>query len=195
MPRRVARHPDVIHESQRAARRAEPVPEPLRHGHRVGLGGREHAPAAAGCGDGNAGAPRVLRGPARSIRRDDAACARLRRQPGIADHQPGDVTRGRAPREVRIEVVHQTGDKDLVATRQRYPRIPPAGSWFRSLPSSHEEMAWADLVLSARSGAMTVAELAAAGRPSILVPFGARRRRPPDGERRGLCTKAGAARS
>ena len=33
-------------------------------------------------------------------------------------------------------------------------------------------MAWADLVVC-RSGAMTVSELAAAGRPSILVPFGA----------------------
>jgi UDP-N-acetylglucosamine--N-acetylmuramyl-(pentapeptide) pyrophosphoryl-undecaprenol N-acetylglucosamine transferase len=39
------------------------------------------------------------------------------------------------------------------------------------LPRLDRELAWADLVVS-RSGAMTVAELAAAGRPAILVPFG-----------------------
>ena len=40
------------------------------------------------------------------------------------------------------------------------------------LPKLFEQISWADLVLS-RAGAMTVAELAAAGRPSILVPFAA----------------------
>ena len=38
------------------------------------------------------------------------------------------------------------------------------------LPKLWEEMGWADLVVC-RAGAMTVAELAAAGRPSILIPF------------------------
>ena len=71
-----------------------------------------------------------------------------------------------------IEVIHQTGDKDLVATRQRYPRIPANWKLVPFLPKLHEEMAWADLVLC-RAGAMTVSELAAAGRPAILVPFGA----------------------
>ena len=71
-----------------------------------------------------------------------------------------------------IEVVHQTGEKDLVATRQRYPRLPAHWTLTPFLPKLYEQMAWADLVLS-RAGAMTVAELAAAGRPSILVPFAA----------------------
>ena len=71
-----------------------------------------------------------------------------------------------------IEVVHQTGEKDGPATRQRYPRIPPGWKLAPFLPKLAQEMAWADLVLC-RSGAMTVAELAAAGRPAILVPFGA----------------------
>jgi UDP-N-acetylglucosamine--N-acetylmuramyl-(pentapeptide) pyrophosphoryl-undecaprenol N-acetylglucosamine transferase len=72
----------------------------------------------------------------------------------------------------RIEVVHQTGEKDLVATRQRYPRMPANWTLAPFLPKLYEQMGWADLVLS-RAGAMTVAELAAAGRPSILVPFAA----------------------
>jgi UDP-N-acetylglucosamine--N-acetylmuramyl-(pentapeptide) pyrophosphoryl-undecaprenol N-acetylglucosamine transferase len=69
-----------------------------------------------------------------------------------------------------IEVVHQTGEADLVATRQRYTRVPAHWKLVPFLPRLWEEMAWADLVLC-RAGALTVAELAAAGRPSILVPF------------------------
>ena len=71
-----------------------------------------------------------------------------------------------------LEVIHQTGDKDLVATRQRYPRMPANWKLVGFLPRLQEEMAWADLVVC-RAGAMTIAELCAAGRPSILVPFGA----------------------
>ena len=71
-----------------------------------------------------------------------------------------------------LEVIHQTGDKDLTGTRQRYTRMPANWKLEPFLPKLWEQMAAADLVLS-RAGAMTVSELAAAGRPSILVPFGA----------------------
>jgi UDP-N-acetylglucosamine--N-acetylmuramyl-(pentapeptide) pyrophosphoryl-undecaprenol N-acetylglucosamine transferase len=71
-----------------------------------------------------------------------------------------------------IEVIHQTGDKDLTGTRQRYTRMPARWSLEPFLMNLHEQMAWADLVVC-RAGAMTVSELAAAGRPAILVPFGA----------------------
>ena len=71
-----------------------------------------------------------------------------------------------------IEVVHQTGEKDLTGTRQRYPRVPANWTLVPFLPKLYEQMSWADLVVC-RAGALTVAELAAAGRPSILVPFAA----------------------
>jgi UDP-N-acetylglucosamine--N-acetylmuramyl-(pentapeptide) pyrophosphoryl-undecaprenol N-acetylglucosamine transferase len=71
-----------------------------------------------------------------------------------------------------LEVIHQTGDKDLTGTRQRYPRMPARWKLEPFLPLLHEQMAWADLVLC-RAGAVTVSELAAAGRPAILIPFGA----------------------
>jgi UDP-N-acetylglucosamine--N-acetylmuramyl-(pentapeptide) pyrophosphoryl-undecaprenol N-acetylglucosamine transferase len=71
-----------------------------------------------------------------------------------------------------IEVIHQTGEKDLAATRQRYARMPANWTLVPFLPKLQEKMAWSDLVVC-RAGAMTVAELAAAGRPSILVPFAA----------------------
>jgi UDP-N-acetylglucosamine--N-acetylmuramyl-(pentapeptide) pyrophosphoryl-undecaprenol N-acetylglucosamine transferase len=71
-----------------------------------------------------------------------------------------------------LDVVHQTGEKDFAGTRQRYLRMPSHWKLEAFLPRLWEQMAGADLVLS-RAGALTVAELAAAGRPSILVPFGA----------------------
>jgi len=71
-----------------------------------------------------------------------------------------------------LEVIHQTGERDLTGTRQRYSRMPSGWRLVPFLPRLWEEMGWADLVLS-RAGAMTVSELAAAGRPSILVPFAA----------------------
>jgi len=71
-----------------------------------------------------------------------------------------------------LEVVHQTGEKDLTGTRQRYTRMPANWRLEPFLPKLWEQMAAADLVLS-RAGATTVSELAAAGRASILVPFGA----------------------
>jgi UDP-N-acetylglucosamine--N-acetylmuramyl-(pentapeptide) pyrophosphoryl-undecaprenol N-acetylglucosamine transferase len=70
-----------------------------------------------------------------------------------------------------IEVIHQAGEKEFDAVRARYLRIPAGWRVEPFLPRIHEELAWADLVLS-RSGSQTLAELAAAGRPAVLVPFG-----------------------
>jgi UDP-N-acetylglucosamine--N-acetylmuramyl-(pentapeptide) pyrophosphoryl-undecaprenol N-acetylglucosamine transferase len=79
-----------------------------------------------------------------------------------------------APRLVRslpgLEVVHQTGQRDLAKVREEYQRagIPArAESFFDAVAG---EMTAADLVIC-RSGASTLAELAAAGRPAVLIPF------------------------
>ncbi|MEP6801375.1 MAG: undecaprenyldiphospho-muramoylpentapeptide beta-N-acetylglucosaminyltransferase [Acidobacteriota bacterium] len=71
-----------------------------------------------------------------------------------------------------LSVIHQTGEKHLASTRELYGEVPPGWSLEAFLPRLWEPLAWADLVIS-RAGAMTLAELAAAGRPAILVPFGA----------------------
>ena len=76
----------------------------------------------------------------------------------------------------RIEVWHQTGQatyEQSMAGYQQCQQSPVVSQLWRAEPFI-EDMAgayqWADLVLC-RSGALTVAELAAAGKPAILIPF------------------------
>lgn len=71
-----------------------------------------------------------------------------------------------------LEVVHQTGEQEIAVAKKRYYKIPAGWRLEAFLPRMWEQVGWADLVVC-RAGAMTVAEIAAAGRPSILVPFAA----------------------
>ena len=66
---------------------------------------------------------------------------------------------------------HQTGVRDEAVTREAYAAAgydPACVSAF--IDDMASAYAWADLVLC-RAGATTVAELCAAGLPSVLVPF------------------------
>lgn len=70
----------------------------------------------------------------------------------------------------RLEIVQQARPEDTNTVRGAYSRLGVAAevrSFFDDLPA---RMAAAHLVV-ARSGASTVAELAAIGRPAILVPY------------------------
>ncbi|AXC13454.1 UDP-N-acetylglucosamine--N-acetylmuramyl-(pentapeptide) pyrophosphoryl-undecaprenol N-acetylglucosamine transferase [Acidisarcina polymorpha] len=70
-------------------------------------------------------------------------------------------------------ILHQSGAKQEETTRAAYvasgaePNRWEVRAFLDNMP---ERFAWADLIL-ARSGASTVAELCAAGRPALLVPF------------------------
>lgn len=72
--------------------------------------------------------------------------------------------------EQPVEIIHQCGKLELAQTQQTYLALGVEAQ----VKSFIEDMAamyrWADIVVC-RSGAMTVSELAACGKPSILVPF------------------------
>jgi UDP-N-acetylglucosamine--N-acetylmuramyl-(pentapeptide) pyrophosphoryl-undecaprenol N-acetylglucosamine transferase len=70
----------------------------------------------------------------------------------------------------RPEVIHQTGLKNIDATRAFYQQAGVEAkieAFIDDMPAAYQ---WADLVIC-RAGAMTVFELAAAGVASILVPY------------------------
>ena len=70
----------------------------------------------------------------------------------------------------RPVITHQTGEGDLEMVRDGYARAGLQARVEAFLYHMDVEMKAADLVIS-RAGATTLAELAAAGRPSILVPL------------------------
>jgi UDP-N-acetylglucosamine--N-acetylmuramyl-(pentapeptide) pyrophosphoryl-undecaprenol N-acetylglucosamine transferase len=69
-----------------------------------------------------------------------------------------------------VRIVHQTGAPEFEAIRDEFARSGLDGEIVRFIGDMPSAFAAADLVVC-RSGAGTVSELAAAGRPSLLVPF------------------------
>jgi UDP-N-acetylglucosamine--N-acetylmuramyl-(pentapeptide) pyrophosphoryl-undecaprenol N-acetylglucosamine transferase len=89
----------------------------------------------------------------------------------INEVMPGAVNRLLQARGNVIELWHQTGEGHDEDVRRRYGQLLAQG--VRVAPfieDMAEAYAWADLVLC-RCGALTIAELAIMGRPSILVPL------------------------
>jgi UDP-N-acetylglucosamine--N-acetylmuramyl-(pentapeptide) pyrophosphoryl-undecaprenol N-acetylglucosamine transferase len=76
-----------------------------------------------------------------------------------------------AQRKSELTVVHQTGERDYNAVRVAYARREFNAEVVPFIPNMAERFARADLIVC-RSGAITVAEAAAAGRAAIFVPFG-----------------------
>jgi UDP-N-acetylglucosamine--N-acetylmuramyl-(pentapeptide) pyrophosphoryl-undecaprenol N-acetylglucosamine transferase len=77
-----------------------------------------------------------------------------------------------ATRKNQLFIVHQTGERDYNAVRVAYARREFRAEVVPFIENMAERFAQADLILC-RSGAITTAEVAAAGRAAIFVPFGA----------------------
>ena len=77
-----------------------------------------------------------------------------------------------AARKNELRVVHQTGERDYTVVCAAYERCAFPAEVVPFLTNMAERFAWADLLLC-RAGAITVAEVAAAGRAAIFIPFGA----------------------
>ncbi len=69
-----------------------------------------------------------------------------------------------------LRFIHQTGERDYNAVRQAYQDRGLPGEVHAFIDDVPDALARADLVIS-RAGANAVAELAAAGKAAVLVPF------------------------
>ena len=76
----------------------------------------------------------------------------------------------RLPESVRPEVLHQTGRGRTAEVQESYQQAGVKADVREFIDDMAAAYTWADLAIC-RSGALTVTELAAAGLPSILVPY------------------------
>jgi UDP-N-acetylglucosamine--N-acetylmuramyl-(pentapeptide) pyrophosphoryl-undecaprenol N-acetylglucosamine transferase len=77
-----------------------------------------------------------------------------------------------AARKSELSIVHQTGERDYNAVRTAYARREINAEVVPFLTNMAERFAWADVIVC-RAGAITAAEITAAGRAAIFIPFGA----------------------
>jgi len=77
-----------------------------------------------------------------------------------------------AKRKTEMQIVHQTGERDYDNVRAAYARQEMPVEVAPFLANMAERFAWADVIVC-RAGAITAAEVAAAGRAAIFIPFGA----------------------
>jgi UDP-N-acetylglucosamine--N-acetylmuramyl-(pentapeptide) pyrophosphoryl-undecaprenol N-acetylglucosamine transferase len=83
-----------------------------------------------------------------------------------------DAMKSLAAKKNQLLVVHQTGERDYNAVRTAYARHEFIAEVSPFIENMAEQFAQADLIVC-RAGAITVAEVAAAGRAAIFIPFGA----------------------
>jgi UDP-N-acetylglucosamine--N-acetylmuramyl-(pentapeptide) pyrophosphoryl-undecaprenol N-acetylglucosamine transferase len=76
-----------------------------------------------------------------------------------------------AARKNELAIVHQTGERDYDAVRTAYARREIRAEVVPFITDMARRFDWADAIVC-RAGAITCAEVAAAGRAAIFIPFG-----------------------
>jgi UDP-N-acetylglucosamine--N-acetylmuramyl-(pentapeptide) pyrophosphoryl-undecaprenol N-acetylglucosamine transferase len=74
------------------------------------------------------------------------------------------------PEDARPEVIHQAGEKHIEVLNENYRKAGVQAETRAFIEDMAATYAWADVVIC-RAGALTIAELSAAGIASVLVPF------------------------
>jgi UDP-N-acetylglucosamine--N-acetylmuramyl-(pentapeptide) pyrophosphoryl-undecaprenol N-acetylglucosamine transferase len=172
--------PTLIHEQNAVMGRANRMLAPRVRAIATGFPGilnREPALAAKATHTGNPVRPAVIAAAGTAYPPLDAATALSLLVFGgsqgarvMADIVPPAIERLDPALRKRLKIVQQARDEDVGRVRDTYARLGVAcevAAFFNDLPV---RMAASHLVVS-RSGASTVAELAAIGRPAILVPL------------------------
>ncbi len=72
--------------------------------------------------------------------------------------------------ENTLEILHQTGERHFEETQSSYRSVPQKVTVKPFIDDMSSAYSWADFVIG-RSGALTVAELTAAGIGSLLIPY------------------------
>jgi UDP-N-acetylglucosamine--N-acetylmuramyl-(pentapeptide) pyrophosphoryl-undecaprenol N-acetylglucosamine transferase len=80
------------------------------------------------------------------------------------------LTLAQVSKQQSLQVWHQCGERHLEASKKMYADASVHARVVPFIDDMAEAYAWADLVIC-RAGALTIAELAAAGVASLLVPF------------------------
>lgn len=88
----------------------------------------------------------------------------------MAEIVPVAIARLEPGLRARLQIVQQARDEDIARVRETYAGLAVTAEVASFLPDLPARIAVSHLVVS-RSGASSVAELAAIGRPSILVPL------------------------
>lgn len=74
-------------------------------------------------------------------------------------------------RKAELQIVHQTGERDYNDVRAAYAQHEFRVEVSPFLANMAERFAWADIIVC-RAGAITAAEVAAAGKAAVFIPFG-----------------------
>ena len=131
-------------------------------------------PRVHACGNPVRRAIAALPPPRERIATDPAAPLRLLVMGGSLGAQALNETLPQAlallPEAARPRVLHQTGRGKLESTRADYRRLGVSAELAEFIPDVPAALMRSDLVIC-RAGALTIAELAAAGLGAVLVPY------------------------